>query len=622
VSASATAAIVACLAACGPHRPPPPGTTIGIAVSWAGASPSDVEVAITNPIEDALALASGLHAIRSTSREGRADIAVEFAPAVDPLAAEQATHARVGAILAKLPPGIEPPVVWHEMARDAVVLRFIARSRTLPAPAVGEALDPVVSEFDAIGGVGFVELCGVGKRRIAVMLDPAALAAAGVVVSEVASALRGLDPLKGSVGVEQLAPTIVARRDGVPVRLGDVGHIVDDAAPPACTAASSSGESPIEGIVYAQNGADVAEVRRQVEAALPALRRNLPPAVAIDVLPDERPLALVAIVPVDGRPAATRLRAIRDAVVAAGAATVVIAGGERPSELGLAADEIEIRAWPDGADLDRAVRAKLAGLPDIAVEDAPPHVVALTGPDLDTLERLARDVAQQLASRPPLASLGVVDAPRPRLDIEVDRAAAADLGVQVADIAELSRVALEGDDVGGVVLRFAGEPLDPTWTRIARVRSSMGSTLPVSQVVKVATATSTTIRHRNRQRWVGVRARGADAALAAFVTGLSLPAGYRAYIDGAEHDASVEAPPPTPPAPATVPAAADAFARCTVLPQPAAPGHATVQPDDMACTHGDVFYSCPASVDLTARRCARPTRTGWWGGDAWCCPGP
>jgi hypothetical protein len=82
---------------------------------------------------------------------------------------------------------------------------------------------------------------------------------------------------------------------------------------------------------------------------------------------------------------------------------------------------------------------------------------------------------------------------------------------------------------------------------------------------------------------------------------------------------------PPAPAPASAPApppAGSSDVGCTVLPQPAKPGHTSVEPDDMACTHGDVLYSCRAGVDLGAKRCSRPTGSGWWDSmDAWCCPG-
>ncbi|HEX7700871.1 MAG TPA: hypothetical protein VF403_09120 [Kofleriaceae bacterium] len=59
---------------------------------------------------------------------------------------------------------------------------------------------------------------------------------------------------------------------------------------------------------------------------------------------------------------------------------------------------------------------------------------------------------------------------------------------------------------------------------------------------------------------------------------------------------------------------ADPFATCVVLPQPAKPGHTSVEPDDMICVHGDTPYECPKDFDGAAHGC-RVGRSS-----AWCCP--
>jgi hypothetical protein len=58
----------------------------------------------------------------------------------------------------------------------------------------------------------------------------------------------------------------------------------------------------------------------------------------------------------------------------------------------------------------------------------------------------------------------------------------------------------------------------------------------------------------------------------------------------------------------------DPFAACTILPQPSKPGHTSVEPDDMICTHGDSPYACPKGFDGAAHGCRASTSS------AWCCP--
>jgi hypothetical protein len=64
--------------------------------------------------------------------------------------------------------------------------------------------------------------------------------------------------------------------------------------------------------------------------------------------------------------------------------------------------------------------------------------------------------------------------------------------------------------------------------------------------------------------------------------------------------------------------------------QPSAPGHTSVEPDDMICSHGDTALECPAAFDGVARHCthALPGRVAKARGDLqpaivedrlWCC---
>jgi hypothetical protein len=88
------------------------------------------------------------------------------------------------------------------------------------------------------------------------------------------------------------------------------------------------------------------------------------------------------------------------------------------------------------------------------------------------------------------------------------------------------------------------------------------------------------------------------------------------------------APPSAPPAPQPIgsgsTAATPTSLGCIVLPQPSKPGKTSVEPDDMACTHGDTVYDCPPAFDRDAAgfHCQRSIAHGWWSAArTWCCPG-
>lgn len=557
--------VVAALVACGSHgastpsatsapahvappataaAAPPLGPTIAITVVWDGASSNDVEATVTNPIEDAVARVPGVKQSRSVSRDGRAEIAVDFAAQAEPLAAAEGVQARVTSVLARLPSGVAPPIVAIATRRDAVVARFVATSDTWPAGQVGDFVRRGVKTLEQIGGVASVELCGVAPARIDVVVDPMRVGSMGVTVGEVAAALRALAPAGPVDSAEPLMPIIVAMRNGAPVRIRDVAQVMDDYAPAACLAATTTRMAGVTGAVYAQAGADLAQVRTRVDGARLAFAQAMPAGLAVEWLPAEAPVTLRAVVPADASaPAlADMRRSLRDAAVAAGATSVIVSRGEPSDELAPSAGDLVVRAWPAGAELEHALRSKLAMVQGARLDGTPPHVIGVTGADLVTLDHLANDISTQLEAMATLASLGTVDAPVPRLDIRINRERAVASGVSLDDLAEVVHVANAGEDIAGLAtgspdmavhLRYGVDTTSPQWLQDASVTSARGGRLSVSQLVRVVATSSRPIRHVDGQRWVGVRVvtNGNDAGLAALVAKLQLPAGYRAAVE-------------------------------------------------------------------------------------------
>jgi hypothetical protein len=100
---------------------------------------------------------------------------------------------------------------------------------------------------------------------------------------------------------------------------------------------------------------------------------------------------------------------------------------------------------------------------------------------------------------------------------------------------------------------------------------------------------------------------------------------------------SQPAPPPAPPAPPAPPDSEPAPESglpkgCAVMVQPSAPGHTSVEPEDMICNHGDLALECPAGFDGEARHCSHAIggkvarargdlQAGFAEQRLWCCPG-
>ena len=103
---------------------------------------------------------------------------------------------------------------------------------------------------------------------------------------------------------------------------------------------------------------------------------------------------------------------------------------------------------------------------------------------------------------------------------------------------------------------------------------------------------------------------------------LLIPIAMLAACTQARVSSSARPAPATPPAERTMlvtPPSTPPSDGCIVLPQPSAPGHTSVEPSDMICTHGDTALSCPDGFDGAAAGCRPASDHGQPGAGRWCC---
>ncbi len=184
------------------------------------------------------------------------------------------------------------------------IITLALTSDTLPSSEVYDYADTVVSQkLSQIDGVAQVNISGAEASAVRVQVNPTALAAMGLALDDVRSAIQAatVDYPKGSLdGAAQswtvaandqlhkaadYAQMIVAWKNGAPVRLSDVARVTDSVA-----------NNKIEGLWNTQH-AVVVQVRKQadanmaatvdrVRAALPQIARWMPPGIGIQVTAD------------------------------------------------------------------------------------------------------------------------------------------------------------------------------------------------------------------------------------------------------------------------------------------------------------------------------------------------
>ncbi|HEU0053188.1 MAG TPA: efflux RND transporter permease subunit, partial [Longimicrobium sp.] len=285
-----------------------PDVTYPIVVAqtaYPGASPEVVEREVSRPIEEALNTVQGLKEVTSTSLEGSSLVRVQLELGVDVAEAQQDVQAKVARIRRQLPPTIEDPVILRFDPNERPIMSIALQSRERPLRELTNIADEVVStRFEAVPGVGGVNVVGGAARQIKVQLNPDAMRAYGVSPPQVMAALdrENQEVPAGRVrrgDTERLVrvtgrvedpiafnEVVVAVRDGVPVRLRDVGTVVDGTAERR-SAAFMSDVPAVAVDILKVAGTNTVDVADRVRVAAAELEKSLPSDIQLRVIRDD-----------------------------------------------------------------------------------------------------------------------------------------------------------------------------------------------------------------------------------------------------------------------------------------------------------------------------------------------
>ncbi len=279
--------------------------TIQVFTFYPGASPAVTASAITAPLERRFGQIPGLSQMSSSSSGGASVITLQFSLDISMSVAEQEVQAAIAAADNLLPNDLPTPPVYRKVnPADTPILTLAVTSSTLPLPRVHDLVDTrIAQKLAQIPGVGMVSLAGGQRPAVRVQVNPAELAARGLTLAAVRSAIAAasVNQPKGSFdgpvrsilmdandqlrSPEEYRNLIIAWRDGAPLRLGDVARI-ESAAEDRRLAAWADNLPAVLVNVQRQPGANVIEVVDRVQAMLPQLSASLPAAVQMTVLTD------------------------------------------------------------------------------------------------------------------------------------------------------------------------------------------------------------------------------------------------------------------------------------------------------------------------------------------------
>jgi multidrug efflux pump len=278
--------------------------TIQVTAQFPGASPDVMASSVTTPLERQFGQISGLSLMTSVSSFGNSAITLQFVLDRDIDAAAQDVQAAINAANGVLPRMPNPPIYNKVNPADAPILTLRIISDTLPLEKVNDLADTVLAQkLSEVTGVGLVTIEGNQKPAVRVRINPAALAAQGLSLEDVRTALmqNNVNAPKGSFDGQrqsyainandqlftaaEFRDVILASRNGLPVRVRDVGDVIDNVEN-IRLGGWVDGRPAVIVDIQRQPGANIIETANRVKALLPRLRAIVPSSVKISVLTD------------------------------------------------------------------------------------------------------------------------------------------------------------------------------------------------------------------------------------------------------------------------------------------------------------------------------------------------
>jgi multidrug efflux pump len=279
--------------------------TIQVLTFYPGASPDVTASSITAPLERQFGELPGLSQMTSSSSFGASVVTLQFTLEENIDVAEQEVQAAINSAQTYLPADLPTPPIYSKVnPADAPILTLAMTSDSMPLPQVEDLADTTFAQkISQLPGVGLVSISGGQKPAVRIMANPTALASYGMSLEQLRSviALVNVDQAKGqlqdnrqafTIGAnDQLlspqgyADTIVAYKNGNPVRLSDVATVVT--GPENVNQAAWMNNTPAVILnIQRQPGANIIKVVDSIKLRLKQLQSNLPASVKVTVLTD------------------------------------------------------------------------------------------------------------------------------------------------------------------------------------------------------------------------------------------------------------------------------------------------------------------------------------------------
>ena len=279
--------------------------TILVSASLPGASPETMASSVATPLEKQFSTIAGIDSMTSTNSLGQTNITIQFNLSRSLDGAALDVQAAITAAGGFLPPQMPTPPTFQKVnPADSPILYLALSSPTMKLSDVDEAAETTLAQnISMVNGVAQVMVYGAQKYAMRAQLDPSALASRQIGIDEVSTALQNgntnlpTGTLYGQnhtftilsngqrMNAQQFGPMIVAYRNGSPVRLNELGRVVDSVQNDK-TASWFNGNRAIVLAIQKQPGTNTVAVVDSIRKLLPRLEEHIPAAVQVDTLYD------------------------------------------------------------------------------------------------------------------------------------------------------------------------------------------------------------------------------------------------------------------------------------------------------------------------------------------------
>ncbi|HEY2068957.1 MAG TPA: efflux RND transporter permease subunit [Rhizomicrobium sp.] len=279
--------------------------TIQVSASLPGADPATMAAAVATPLESQFSTIAGVSSMTSTSAQGSTSITIQFDLDRNIDGAAEDVQTAIQAASRQLPTNLpSPPTLRKVNPSDAPIIYVAMQSPSMPMYQLDKYAENLLArQLSTLNGVAQVNVYGSQIYATRIQVDPFALAARGIGINQVASAIQAanVNQATGQLNGPNQATLIhtngqledaaaynqqiIAYQNGAPVRVKDVGRAIDSVEN-NLVASWWKGQRAIVLAIQRQPGSNTIQIVDSIYKVIPKFMQSLPKSVQLSVIYD------------------------------------------------------------------------------------------------------------------------------------------------------------------------------------------------------------------------------------------------------------------------------------------------------------------------------------------------